>query len=88
MSPDGTLAQGHGEAGKVMAGNGSIRASLVICTIILLSAAAYLASSVFAPLAFAVFILAIVWPLQTSLQAWLPKALALLLTLAITIVVF
>lgn len=70
-----------------MASNGSIRASLVICTIILLSAAAYLASSVFAPLTFALFILAIVWPLQKALQASLPKALALLLTLSVTIVV-
>jgi predicted PurR-regulated permease PerM len=69
-----------------MPSNGSIRASLVICTIILLSAAAYLASSVFAPLTFAVFILAIVWPLQKSLQASLPKGVALFLTLSVTIV--
>lgn len=51
-----------------MASNGSIRASLVICTIILLLAAAYLASSVIAPLTFAWFILAIVWPLQKTLE--------------------
>jgi predicted PurR-regulated permease PerM len=57
-----------GQPEKAMASNGSIRASLVICTIILLLAAAYLASSVIAPLTFAWFILAIVWPLQKTLE--------------------
>lgn len=70
-----------------MTSNGSIRVSLVICAIILLSAALYFASSVFAPLAFALFILAIVWPLQHALERRLPKAVALLLTLSITIAV-
>ena len=70
-----------------MASNGSIRASLIICTIILLLAAAYLASSVFAPLTFAWFILAIVWPLQKRLEASLPKGVALFLTLSVTIIV-
>lgn len=72
---------------KAMTSNGSIRVSLVICAIILLSAALYFASSVFAPLAFALFILAIVWPLQHALERRLPKAVALLLTLSITIAV-
>jgi predicted PurR-regulated permease PerM len=64
---------------------GSIRASLVICTIILLLAAAYLASSVFAPLTW--FILAIVRPLQKTLEASLPKGVALFLTLSVPIIV-
>jgi AI-2 transport protein TqsA len=74
-----------GQPEKAMASNGSIRASLVICTIILLLAAAYLASP--APLTFAFFILAIVWPLQKTLQASLPKGVALFLTLSVTIIV-
>ena len=56
-----------------MTSGGPIRASLVISTIILLSVALYFASSVFAPLAFALFILAIVWPLQDTLEKRLPK---------------
>src|SRR4029079_4415429 len=44
-------------------------------------------SSVFAPLAFALFILAIVWPLQHRLEQNLPKGLALFGTLAITVIV-
>ena len=43
----------------------------------LLAAAAAPASTVFAPLALAIFIIAIVWPLQQRLQAWMPKLLAL-----------
>jgi predicted PurR-regulated permease PerM len=62
-------------------------AALVICALILLAAALYFASSVFAPLAFALFILAIVWPLQEALERVLPKGLALFVTLAVTIVV-
>jgi AI-2 transport protein TqsA len=72
---------------KTMTGGGAARVSLVICAIILLSAALYLASSVFAPLAFSLFILAIVWPLQVSLERFMPKPLALLLTLAVTLIV-
>ena len=60
---------------------------LVVCAIILACAALYFASSVFAPLAFALFILAIVWPLQEALERALPKGLALFVTLAVTIVV-
>ena len=69
------------------ASGGIARASLVICAIILLCVALYLASSVFAPLAFALFLLAIVWPLQERLETRLPKALALLITLGVTIAV-
>ena len=50
-------------------------------------AALYFASSVFAPLAFALFILAIVWPLQERLEQTLPKGLALFVTLAVTVIV-
>jgi hypothetical protein len=63
---------------KTNASSAAIRASLVICAIILLTTALYFASSVFAPLAFALFILAIVWPLQHTLEERLPKATALI----------
>jgi predicted PurR-regulated permease PerM len=67
--------------------SGAAGASLVICALILLTAALYLASAVFAPLAFALFILAIVWPLQERLERDLPKGLALFITLTITVIV-
>ena len=72
---------------KTMTSNGPIRASLVVCAVILACAALYVASAVFAPLAFALFILAIVWPLQAALEERLPKGLTLFVTLAVTIVV-
>jgi predicted PurR-regulated permease PerM len=73
--------------GRSATGTGAGQAALVICAAILLAAALYLASSVFAPLAFAFFILAIVWPLQERLEQDLPKGLALFVTLTITVVV-
>ncbi len=72
---------------KAKTGGRAPSAALVICALILLAAALYFASSVFAPLAFALFILAIVWPLQEALERLLPKGLALSVTLAVTIVV-
>jgi predicted PurR-regulated permease PerM len=63
------------------------RAAVVICAVVLACAALYFASSVFAPLAFALFILAIVWPLQERLERSMPKGLALFVTLAVTVIV-
>jgi predicted PurR-regulated permease PerM len=58
-----------------------------IIAVILLAAAAGQASTVFAPLALALFIIAIVWPLQNRLKAKLPKLLALAVTIVVTIAV-
>lgn len=58
-----------------------------IIMVILLAAAAYQASSVFAPLALALFIIAIVWPLQRLLQSRMPRLLALAITIVVTIAV-
>ena len=67
--------------------NGPVRGAAVVCAIVLACAALYFASSVFAPLAFALFILAIVWPLQQRLEQAMPKGLALFVTLTVTVVV-
>jgi AI-2 transport protein TqsA len=64
-----------------------IKAMLALCTAVLLAAALFFARSIFAPLAFALFILAILYPFQTALQTKLPKILALFLSLSVTIVV-
>ncbi|KAA3500463.1 AI-2E family transporter [Rhizobium rhizogenes] len=52
---------------------------------ILVLALLFTAQAVFAPLFFALFIIAIVWPCQLALQTRLPRLLALLITLIITI---
>lgn len=56
----------------------------MIATILILFIARQ-ASSVFAPLAFALFIIALVWPLQQRLQAVMPRLLALAITMIATV---
>src|SRR5580692_7624346 len=63
------------------------RTLLAICAAILVFAALYLARSILAPVVFALFIIAIVWPLQRSLQARIPKLLALAVTLVVILAV-
>jgi AI-2 transport protein TqsA len=58
-----------------------------LATAILVLALLYFARSVFVPLAFALFIIALVWPMQAALQRRMRKLLALLVTLSLTILV-
>jgi predicted PurR-regulated permease PerM len=60
---------------------GVMKVTVGIIAAVLLAAAAAQASRVFAPLALAIFIIAIVWPLQYRLQARMPKLLALAITI-------
>ena len=50
--------------------------------------ALYLASSVFAPVACALFIIAVAWPMQPWLQARVPQLLALAIVVTVIVVVF
>ena len=63
------------------------RVMLAICTAILVTVALYLARPILAPFAFAIFMVAVVWPLHTALEERLPQFVALVLTLLLTIVV-
>jgi len=58
----------------------------LIAGLVIVAAVTY-ARSVFAPLALALFIIALVWPLQHWLQAKIPKLLALAITLLVTLAV-
>jgi predicted PurR-regulated permease PerM len=58
---------------------------LVIATILLLGALSW-GEMVFAPAAFAIFIVMVVWPLQAWLQTRMPKSLAILITILLTVV--
>jgi AI-2 transport protein TqsA len=60
---------------------------IAITTAIVVAAALYFARSIFAPFAFALFIMAIVWPVQSTLQTKLPQFVALFLTLIATVLV-
>jgi hypothetical protein len=70
-----------------MTGDVTIRSMLALCTAILTAAALYLARSLLAPVAFSIFAMTVVWPFQRTLQARMPKLLALLLTLLLTLLV-
>ncbi|GGC76786.1 AI-2E family transporter [Chelatococcus reniformis] len=62
-----------------------IRILLGICTAILAAAALHLARSVTIPVTFALFVIALVWPLQALLQARVAKLPAMVITLVVTI---
>ena len=68
-----------------MAADRALKTMVGMMLVILLSVAAQQASSVLAPLALALFIIAIVWPVQRWLQARMPKLLALAITIIVTI---
>ena len=63
------------------------KACLIVAAVAIL-AVVYFASSVLAPVAFALFIIAIVWPVQSRLQSHLPKLLALAIVVLLIVVVF
>lgn len=65
-----------------------VRTMVGILAIIAVFVALSVASSVFAPVACAIFIIAIVWPMQRRLQARLPQLLALAIVIAVTVTVF
>ena len=58
---------------------------LLLCTLVLVFAAVHFASAIVAPAAFALFVIAIVWPLQRVLQGKIPKLLALVITILVTL---
>ena len=65
----------------------SLQVSVGIIASVAIAIAAYQAANVFAPLALAIFMIPIVWPLQSRLQLHMPKFVALAITLFLTIAV-
>lgn len=59
----------------------------ILLAAFLITAALYFARSLFEPIAFAFFGMALVWPLQKALAARLPKFAALSLTILLTLVI-
>jgi AI-2 transport protein TqsA len=70
-----------------MTSNRGYLALLGICAAILALIALYYARAVLAPVVFALFTMALVWPLQSHLQGRMPKLVAALITIALVIVV-
>lgn len=61
------------------------RTSVAIVAVVAMAAAAYFADTVLAPLTLALFIIALVWPLQRRLQSFVPTLLALAVTMTLTV---
>ena len=70
-----------------MTSDATVKTSVGLLVAVLLAFAAYQADVVFAPLALALFIIAIVWPLHHWLQARAPPLVALAITMTVTIAV-
>ena len=70
-----------------MASGLELRVAVGIIASVAIAIAAYQAANVFAPLALAIFMIAIVYPLQSRLQLRMPKFGALAITLFLTIAV-
>lgn len=68
------------------AGLSTIGGLLLICTTILVLGALSWGEMVFAPAAFAIFIVMVVWPMQAYLQTRMPRMLAILITVVVTLV--
>ncbi|MCZ8271633.1 MAG: AI-2E family transporter [Beijerinckiaceae bacterium] len=60
----------------------------ILIAVVVICAALNVASGVFAPLALALLIIALLWPVQHTLQAFMPRSLALLFSLLSLIIVF
>jgi AI-2 transport protein TqsA len=70
-----------------MTGDTGLRVAATVTAAILAVAALYAARAIFAPLTFALLIMAIVWPMQRRLQAALPRLVALAVCMLVTIAV-
>jgi len=70
-----------------MAGDRLIRTALVVIATVAVLVALYFARFVFTPVAFALFIMAIAWPLQSRLQSRMPPLLALTVIVVVIVLV-
>jgi AI-2 transport protein TqsA len=68
-----------------LAGDRTLRLAALICAVLLALAALWITRSVMTPVAFALFIIALVWPLQRRLKTRLPQLVAILLTAAVAL---
>lgn len=64
-----------------------IRILLGLCAAVLVAAALQAGQAVFAPIVFALFVIALVWPVQRAVQARVPQGVALVGTVLVTLAV-
>ena len=71
--------------GSSIVADGGLRSAAIVGATVLVLAGLWAASAVMIPVAFALFIIALVWPLQRRLQARLPQLIAVLVTAAVAL---
>ncbi|MEZ0167640.1 AI-2E family transporter [Microvirga sp. TS319] len=71
-----------------MAKQGRLNPWILTGTLVLLLAALKVASAVVTPVAFALFLIALLWPLQRRLQVLLPRLVALMATILLLVTAF
>lgn len=64
-----------------------VRTSLLLLTTVAVLAALYFSRAIIAPVTFALFTVAIAWPLQSALQKRITKLLAVVVTIVVTIAI-
>lgn len=64
-----------------------VRISLLLLTSVVVLVALYFSRAIIAPVTFAVFTVAIAWPLQSAFQRRIPKLLAVVVTIVVTIAI-
>ena len=67
--------------------DGVVRISLLLIASIITLAALYYSQAIMAPVTFALFTVAIAWPLQSALQKRIPVLLALVVTIVVTLAI-
>ena len=65
----------------------AVRTTLLLSTSVIILAALYFSSAITAPVTFALFTVAIAWPVQSALQKRIPKLLAVVVTIVVTIAI-
>src|SRR4029079_1937179 len=71
----------------VMKHDSVVRTSLLLLTSVVVLVALYFSRAIIAPVTFALFTVAIAWPLQSALQRRIPKLLAVVVTIVVTIAI-
>jgi AI-2 transport protein TqsA len=69
------------------AGSSSSHAALTLLSVLALIWSAYAGGAFLAPLTLALFLVTLMWPIQTALRIWMPKALAVIAALVMLIAV-
>ena len=76
------------ETHRAAADNGSTHWALIALVVLAVLGAVYVADTVIAPVAFSLFLIAILWPLQSRLQAYVPRLIALAISVLVLVITF